>query len=279
MAALSSYVKRMPMMYQHRYRSKQWVDWANDLLERLSGEGCLPPQLLTRGAIVRNGVWIDRPPMSRDIKVIRHAKQQETVYRFAEENNRLRLIDAVFNKPQQQAYPVVEADPSGIILDVAGAKLEDGYLDDWLFVATEGEAAGHTFIVSESFAEKDDRFTALFLHSSPSAAEAHDQSQSTVDEEPFISAGYFIGPNDYLILFFTAKFRPVLSMSDDLGIDGYGNLVNAWLRWKVEERVLVTSSECAYWHGRAETEFSNLRAELLNRINKPRGRALAGFIQ
>jgi hypothetical protein len=287
MATLRSYVERVPQIYWHRYNSRYWVDWANALLERLSGAGFLPPQLLTRGVVVHDKVWIDRPPMSRDVKELRSAANQEFTYRFAEENNRLRLIDAAFNEPE--TFNVDEIIESGAgFVRVRKGGLAENFLRDWLFVVPSGAAAGHTFIVSRNETADAEGEANVYFLNPPSAAVTFDINASipaqvqasffSEDEIPFASAGYFVPPRDYLIVSYVGKYMPVISLSDELGVEGYENLVDAWFRWKVEEQVSSISQECAYWGGRVEVELANLRAEMYNRINKPKGRTLAGFM-
>jgi len=223
--------------------------------------------------------------MSRDVKELRSAQDQSFVYRFAEENNRLRIFETVFSKPEKRVYPIVESSPSYIVLDNTEAKLDNGYLENWLFVATGGTAARHTFIV-ETNAESDDNHTVVTFRDRKGAGMDTDWDFSDpmpddppldIDDEPFITTGYFVAPRDYLMLSFTAKFDPLLSMDDNLGIEGYENLVDAWFRWKVEEQVSALSQECAYWNQQFDIEMSRLRIERFNRVNKPQGRRLAGF--
>jgi len=77
MATVKSYVDAyIPVSLQGRYDDRHWVAWANALLERLSGAGILPPQRLTRGAVVRSGVWVDKPPMCRDVLGLRRAEDE-----------------------------------------------------------------------------------------------------------------------------------------------------------------------------------------------------------
>jgi len=77
MATVRSYVEAyIPESFRSRYDDRHWVAWANALLERLSGAGILPPQRLTRGAVVRNGVWVDKPPMCRDVLGLRRAENE-----------------------------------------------------------------------------------------------------------------------------------------------------------------------------------------------------------
>jgi len=286
MATLLNYVERIPPMYFHKYKAWYWVNWANTLLERLSGAGFLPPQLLTRGVIVRNDHWIDRPPMSRDVKEIRHPRNQEFTYRFAEENNRLRLMDARFPEPEILNVDEILDSGTGFVT-VRKAGLAEDFLKGWLFVIAQGSAAGHTFIVGHnSAADEDGAATVFFLNPEDTIATMDinptvpSQVQMSLYGEgnpPFASAGYFVPQKDYLILSYVAKYRPVLDLMDDLGLDGYENLVEAWLRWKVEEQVSAMTQECVYWAGRVEMELANLRAELFNRMNKPMGRTLTGF--
>ncbi|MDR2728410.1 MAG: hypothetical protein LBB56_04700 [Chitinispirillales bacterium] len=280
MAALSSYVERMPMMYRHRY-SAQWVQWANNLLERLSGAGYLPPQLLTRGVEVHNEVWIDRPFGSRDITELRNSRDQSYKYRFAEENNQLRLTDVRIPESEKVSFPVVGGNVYGVV--VKEPSLEENRLKGMLFVVTSGAFAWQTFIVGGNMKADEDTGEAhvFFLHPSLNTVSDSDAEQNTFyiddDDKDQVTTGYFVPQDGYLIVAFIAAFAPVRSLSDDLGIDGYENLVDAWLRWKVEEQISALSQECAYWHQRVESEMSNLRAEKFNRMNKPRGRRLIGF--
>jgi hypothetical protein len=73
MATVKSYVEaHIVDTFRIRYEDF-FVAWANALLERLSGAGILPPQRVTRGTVVRNGVWVDKPPMCRDVLGLRRA--------------------------------------------------------------------------------------------------------------------------------------------------------------------------------------------------------------
>jgi hypothetical protein len=94
-----------------------------------------------------------------------------------------------------------------------------------------------------------------------------------------------IDPDDHdaepltVTMLFVAPYEAVYSMTDDLKLGlTYENLADAWFRWKVEEQVSAISQECGYWGGRVEAELARLRAEMFNRMNKPRGRFLAGFL-
>jgi len=86
-----------------------------------------------------------------------------------------------------------------------------------------------------------------------------------------------VSPDEELIISYVAAFDPVTSIEDDLNIDGYENLVEVWFRWKVEEQLSASSDDCRYWYARVENELMRIRAETLNRINKPQGRQLPGF--
>jgi hypothetical protein len=103
------------------------------------------------------------------------------------------------------------------------------------------------------------------------------QETAPGSDEPILS-GHFVSPRDYLMLSFVAAFEPVISMFDDLGIGGYDNLAEAWFRWKCEEQAQSMSQDCQYWGNKFLAELAQLRGEMFNRINKPQGRSLAGFM-
>jgi len=294
-AALANYIDRMPALYRQRYQPRYWVQWANSLLEKLSGLGYLPPQLLTRGVVVHDEVWIDRPVGSRDIKELRRAECQKYKYRFAEENNKLRLIDIRMPQLKRLDMPVVNGNEYGIVVESAG--LQENQLKNMLFVAAQGSAAGRTFIVGGNTKADDIDGTAhvCFLHPSSNVwstpngdfysqtvtfdtnSTPTEQNTFFAGESSFVSLGYFVPQDNYLIISYTAAFVPVYSLADDLGIVGYENLIDAWFRWKTEEQASSMSNECIYWQGRAEAELDHLRGERFNRINKPVGRRLVGF--
>jgi len=271
MTTLEDYIECVSTVEQHRHRPERWVAWANALLEKLSGAGVLPPQHLTRGVVVRDGVWVDRPPNCRDVKELRDNGTQRTNYRFAEENNCLRLLDVSFNKAEEHSAGVISGGSrTHVYTRLPG--LAENYLKDWLFVVTAGKGIGSTFIVSNNQeAIPPGNWASAYFLNPP--------RNSPYIEEGFIENGYFVSPRDYLILSFVAAFEPVVSMSDNLGIDGrYDNLVEAWFRWKCEEQAQSMSQDCMYWGNKFIDELAQLRAEMLNRINKPQGRQLAGFM-
>ena len=296
MAALSSYVDRMPALYRQRYQSRYWVSWANSLLEKLSGLGFLPPQLLTCGVTVHNEIWVERPQGSRDIKELRSSEDQSYKYRFAEENNKLRLMDVRMPEVKILDMPVLNGNEYGIIVE--SPELAENQLKNMLFVATQGSAAGRTFIVGGN--EKADDVSGgahiYFLHPSTnntwstpngdyySQTVTYDinttpteQNTFYIGENAYISLGYFVPQGGYLIIAYVAAFVPVYSLADDLGITGYENLIDSWFRWKTEEQASSVSNECMYWQSRVQSELDQLRGERYNRINKPVGRRLAGF--
>ena len=73
MATVKSYMDSVPHSFFERYKDEQWVVWANSLLERLSGSGILLPQRLSRSVTVRDGMWVDKPPMCRDVLELRRS--------------------------------------------------------------------------------------------------------------------------------------------------------------------------------------------------------------
>lgn len=77
---------------------------------------------------------------------------------------------------------------------------------------------------------------------------------------------------------YMAAYEPIASMGDEIEIGPYDNLIEAWLRWKVEEHEVVGSPECGYWRERVDIELHQLRGEMFSRINRPVGRKLIGFM-
>jgi hypothetical protein len=197
MATLKSYIDQVAYKFNNRYDTAFWVGAANLLLERLSGAGILPPQNLARGAVVRNGVWVDRPPMCRDVNEIRLAGDQSVALSFVEENGRIRLTNRTFPEAVRETIPIIGFSPSG--LTVARGGMDAGHLDGWLFAATGGEADGQTFIVAASSAPAvpGNILLVTFLETPGWSS---------------VPAGYFVSPKDYLILSYTARIKPLVSV-------------------------------------------------------------------
>jgi hypothetical protein len=189
--------------------------------------------------------------------------------RFVEENNCLRLLDLAFGEPEELRYTVRSGTAADRVVVEATDLLED-QLKGWLFVVEAGAAKGRTFIIRGNQGYRPgvtngNRCDVYFLFPMTGTAATG------------ITNGYFVAPKDYLIMSYTSAFNPVSSVGDDLGIDGYDNLVEAWIKWKTQEQEMAGSEECMYWRGCVEREIMRIRAESLNRINKPRGRELPGL--
>ncbi|MFW6244832.1 MAG: hypothetical protein ACOC36_03000, partial [Fibrobacterota bacterium] len=202
----------------------------------------------------------------REAVDIHHPTIEQIKYRFLDENNRLRLIDSSRSEDPATTVPTEILNVSGTGLDVnVGARDEDDF-KGWLFVITAGSSAGKNLIIGSSEVTDASGITSLsFLH-----------PQSGFDAGS-ITNGYLTGPDYYVILSYVAQFAPIVSISDDLGLSGYENLIDAWFRWKMEEQASAVSNECVYWGQQVERELYSIQAEKDGRMNKPVGRRLAGF--
>lgn len=82
-----------------------------------------------------------------------------------------------------------------------------------------------------------------------------------------------------ILLKYLQAYQPIESAEDELEVGPYDNLIEAWLRWKAEEHEFVGSPDCQYWRERVDIELHQLRGEAFNRVNKPVGRRLIGFMR
>jgi hypothetical protein len=270
MATLRSYVERMPTVFGHRHGAlTDVVQWANALLDRMSGEGALTPQARAAGAVVRDGVWVDRPPDARDVTGLRNAENPSVTYSFVEENGRIRLQNVSFPEPADTGFTVVNGTAYAVKVGDAAGGLTEDYLKKWLLVVTAGQLAGRTFVVTgNTGANASTGIATVYI------SDAAPPSNPPTD----ILGGYLVRPEDYIVTEYTKAYEPVYTVDDDLGFSGYWNLVDAWFRWKAAEDSLVVTDDCSYWRGRVDEEFSRLRAERSNRVNAPQGRRLVGFM-
>jgi hypothetical protein len=278
MATVRFYIERLPLLHTQRYiNSRVPVDWANALLERLSGDGHVLPQKRLAPVLVKDGVWIERPSNCRDVLEIRRVDTPDSVLRFLEENGELRLLDTLFGKPAVSDIHVIGGKVNWVSVGAGAKSIPMNALKDWALFVTAGRFRGRGFIIGGNTASNDSGVATAFFDRD--VDEFTTPLELDDGEDAPILAGFIVRPEDYLLMKHTATFDMVYEIDDDLGISGFENLVDSWFRWKAEEQVQAISAECAYWRGRVDEEMYKLRGERFNRVNKPQGRPLIGFMR
>jgi rhodanese-related sulfurtransferase len=266
------------MLHNGRYGNlRAPVDWANALLERLGEEGLILPQTRLAPVLVKDGVWLERPSNCRDVLEIRRVDPPDDVLRFLEENGELRLLDVRFGKPAVSDMHVIGGKVNWASVGAGAEAIAMNALKGWALFVTAGRLRGRGFIIGGNTASNDSGIATAFFDRD--VDEFTTPLELDDGEDAPIWAGFIARPEDYLLMKHTATFDAVYDIDDDLGISGFENLVDSWFRWKAEEQVQAISAECAYWRGRVDEELYKLRGERFNRVNKPQGRPLIGFMR
>jgi hypothetical protein len=268
MATLQEHVNKQPVIYRKRYQSN-WIGWANELLEELSGRRMMPTISLSRGAVVKNDSWIDKPAGMRQLLEVSNPANPLQKYRFHEENNRICLSDVTLDAEDSPTTPTAFTQwaTDSFEIDVTGES-EDAF-ENYLFVVTAGTYAGKTYVISGNDDSGDTTTKLYFLH-----------ELATALDGTKVTAGYITGPNYYLMLKYKASYEEIDALSDELPIsDDYEKrVVKAWLRWKVEEHIDSASKETRYWEIKASQSLYSVQSERMSQTGgPPRGRRLVGF--
>ena len=140
MATLATIIARQPYEFTQRYADSFWIDWINELLEKLGGEGFLMPSLDKEvGVVVANDVWITKPTGLRDVNKIWNPENSKMEYTFKEINKKIKLLNVEVEAEESpdtadafQNYAVGSMD-----VDIDDAA-EDDY-EDFLLVIHLGE--------------------------------------------------------------------------------------------------------------------------------------------
>ncbi len=257
MATLKSYIERMPHSHTFRYNPTYWLGWANSLLERMSGMGVLPPKWMSAVLPVFDEMWVDKPALCRDVLSLHNPNHQRTAYPFEEINGRLRLLIHRFKEQTTED----EADGIGKINFTAEPS-----------TIALGESSILSWDVEMAYVKAGGIGKINFTAEPSTIAHGGSSILSWDVEMAYVKAG---GP---VLLKYIQAYEPIDSIDSELAIGPYDNLIEAWLRWKVEEHMSPISQECGYWRSRVDVELHQLRGEAFNRVNPIRGRELIGFM-
>ena len=239
MATVSTVIARQPAVFQKKYGTTTWVNWINDLLEYLSGEGFVFPNLdIESGAVVENDIWIDKPSGCREIARIFYPSNRDAEYNWKEVNNRIRLIGAEVDAEES---PDTISTFSGFATTSITVNLTDKEEDDYanyLLVITAGTYANRTYVISGNDASGVSTTKLYFLHDLSAALDGTK-----------VTAGYLTAPDYYVMIEYSGTFDTVSGSDSEIPIDDKyeRRLVDTYLRWRAEEHVSALSDETAYW--------------------------------
>jgi len=272
MSTLATIIARQPSIYQKRYASAYWINWANELLEKLSGNGFTFPSLdFETGHVVENDVWIDRPSGCRQIKDIFNPGNSEQTYNWEETNGRIKLVGASVDDASELSDAVAaftNQNVAYIDVDIDDA-VEDEYAD-CLLVITAGTYAGNTYQIASNDAVGGGVTRLYFLH-----------ELSTAITAPQATAGYLADPDNFVMMKWTGSFNSVSATSDEMPIDDLYEvrISNAWMRMKCERETYRESDEAKTAERDFNNELKSIKAERRTITGRVRARAIPGLAQ
>lgn len=275
---LSEHIEDLPIMLQRRYSgSGKFIKWTNALLEELSGRGAIKDVNKEIGAVVKNGVWIDKPVNMVSLFDVFSPLSKDVRYRIEFVNKRLKLLECEFPETESVITGTYfdEFSTGGLIAAIG--LFEEGDLEKHLLVVTGGTFAGRTYLISGN----DETTEIPYMSGTAQITELYflDPLISAFTETQVTSVA-IVSPEDYVMLKYSVLFDPIDSESDEVPIpDNFERrLVPAWLRWKCELDISSVSKETVFWDGEVRKQLTSVGAESTRYIPKSKGRKLTGFM-
>ena len=271
MATLQTHINRMPAVFSKKYASARWIEWANEILEKLSGDGMMPLLKFNRGVVTENDYWITKPHNFRQLIDCYAPENIQMHYPVREDEGKLRLTDHYLEPESSPDTPTSFTSwaTDSFEIDLTG-KDEDEY-ENYLFVVSGGTYAGRTYVIGSNDATDGATTKLYFLH-----------EMSTALDGTKVTGGYLTDPDYYLMLRYWGSYEEISSTSDEIPVDDdyERRLMKTGLRWKAEEHASATSKEAALW----ERHFMQVIRELKGERRMPRqggytarGRRLVGY--
>lgn len=271
MATLATIITRLPQEFQDRYGDSYWINWINELLEELSGEGFVMPSLDKEiGCVVANEVWIEKPSGLRAINKIWNPENTKMQYEFKEVNDKIKLlnveVDAEDSPDTADAFQNYAVGSMDVDIDDAA---EDDY-EDYLLVIDGGTEDGETIKIRNNDAAAAG-YTKLYFY--------HDLA--SVLDGTKITSCYLTGSDYYVMLEGSFSFADITLTSDEVPIDNLyeKRITRAWLRWKLEEATIATSDETAYYRAEYNKILGKIKSERRGSVNRVHPRDIPGLDQ
>lgn len=270
MSTVNELILRQPVAFQKRFAQEQrWVDWTNDLLEELSGEGILPEIEFERGVEVKREYWITKPPNLRRIKRIYNPQNSTIEYRWEDVEGKIRL-ELAFD--DQETVPAITEFTNYDYLSV-DVNL-DGYDKDefagHLLVIDTGTYAARTYVLFGNDASSTGTTRIYFVHDLTSNFDA----LKTI-------TGRILSDEHFLMMRYSGEYDPVTLGTDEVPIEAKyeRRVTEAWFRWKCERASTRVPDDALPFYQAYRDIVEQIKAEIKSNIGGPvAARRLAGFM-
>lgn len=273
MATVTTIVERLPYEYQARYKtSTRMLNWINELLEELSGEGLLMPSLKKEaGALIDNSVWITEPPELRQIRRIYHPLDYNQRFTYRQLEGKIKLTDATF--PDATANETADAFQNYAVgsFDVNIDDADENEFDKWLLVIDTGTEAGTTIQLSGNDESAAGYCKVYFLH---------DLASALTDAKILTCSLY--STSNFVMIEHSNSYDAVTGASDEVPIDNKyeRRLTDAWLNWKIIKFVIKDDKLSRAAKLEYKDVLRKIKRELRNNIDTSiQPRRMPGLVQ
>ena len=271
MPTVATVIARQPWEYQQRYDTTYWVNWINELLEALSGEGLLMPDTnFETGVRVTQEIWVAKPSGLRTIGKIYNPANPDMEYRFKEIENKIKLLDVEVTEDSSPDTATAFSDYAvgSIKANIADAT-EDEY-EDFLLVVTAGTETGRTIIISGNDASVTGYTKLYFRHDLASALSATK-----------ITACSLLPDTSYIIMEYSGSYEDVADASSEIPIEDHyeRRITNAWLRWKIEQQISALSDNSLYYEKQYQKILDKIKIERRSNVGRIQPREIPGLTQ
>jgi hypothetical protein len=270
MATLQTIVERLPRMWQLRYGSADWINYANELLELLSAEGMMKDVDHETGIVPASHRWLTKPTGCRDIIRICHPADDELTYGFIETEGKIKLDREIEDDDASEAITTFSSYlTTAVTVNISDA-LEDEF-EDWLLVISTGTLAGNTYLISGNDASSGGTCKIYFEH-----------TLSAAFDGTKVVTGYLTGPDHFVLFRYKGSYTEISSYTDQVPIDDKyeRRLTEAWLRFKCEFNAARHSQETQLSYQYFNDVLSQVQSEMLRKPTvKMQGRNLPLMIE
>ena len=253
MPTLAVVIARQPLMWRNRYGDSYWINWMNDLLEKLSSETALMPTLdLETGVKVDNLVWIDKPAGCREVTRISYPRNLRQQYAYEEVNNRIRLTNVEVAEQEEVDTATAFQNYTTTSIEV---NIDDAAADeykDYIMVVTAGTFLNNTYVLKGNDAAAAG-YTKLEFRN----------PLTTALDGTKVTAIQLIAPAYYVMMRYGSSFTPLTLTSEEVPINDKfeRRITKSWLRFCAEEESSETSDNAQYWDRKFKSDLKDIKGE------------------
>jgi hypothetical protein len=265
---------RLPTFISKRYVEATVVNWLNELLEELSGEGLMKENFYERGVLVHDKNWILKPAGLRSIKRIIHPTDQQHEYDFEEIEGEIKLTKETVEDSDTTLDADSFSDSSVNGIKIYRSAVYDAIADqykDYLFsiqVSTLDVYKNINLIIGGNTASSTTNMTLTWKHALTTALAAASVGHT-----------HIVSPDYYLIMQYYGTYTAMTAYTDECPIDDRyeRRIVDAWIRFKAEQAATGYSQEELASYDYYTKVLAKIQSEILSKPSPAKGRYFPSF--